>query len=568
MLKDYLCETAIGEGDFAPETWMTPSALYCLCAGDPSQLWLKHHGAIHGFTKDDITQTLTGFIMQKGNEYEAAWIGALAPDAVRVCEGAGDSVNPDKVRQTFALMQQQTPVITQAALCCADESIYGIADLLVHTHWLRDSGLRLGQHLPVEPAGGEGHYVVLDVKFKSGLTGRDGTLNDHYVSSQLRLYTYMLGQMQGHMPAFAYVIARDRVKDPIPAPISSQCGTPLDGDLAKLRTQFQDIVRKGSGYTPWKDECVFVNNFDDPSWEKAKKTIAEKKIQGKARELCHQISPARRAGLTGMGFLSLQDMLDNNITTAQLTALPRVGPTTAGQISAVLEANRTGKPFAPGAKPAPGRRQCEFYVDTEYFSELNVDFSQVDFTQDDPELKGCAMIFMLGVGWENAEGVWEFKHFLADAQNKASERKLLDEFCEFLEAHGCSCDADNTFLYHWTADAAKVQSAAIAHGYAADHLLRTISWQDLHNIFTGTPIGIPGAWGYGLKDVGGALASYDAAYPSTWPATLNDGANAMVQGWKAYAAPDPTASETMQELIPYLESDCRALYQITRWLRS
>ena len=38
MLKDYLCETAIGEGDFAPETWMTPSALYCLCAGDPSQL--------------------------------------------------------------------------------------------------------------------------------------------------------------------------------------------------------------------------------------------------------------------------------------------------------------------------------------------------------------------------------------------------------------------------------------------------------------------------------------------------------------------------------------------------
>ena len=105
MLKDYLCETAIGEGDFAPETWMTPSALYCLCAGDPSQLWLKYHGAIHGFTKDDITQTLTGFIMQKGNEYEAAWIGALAPDAVRVCEGAGDSVNPDKVRQTFALMQ-------------------------------------------------------------------------------------------------------------------------------------------------------------------------------------------------------------------------------------------------------------------------------------------------------------------------------------------------------------------------------------------------------------------------------------------------------------------------------
>ena len=568
MLEDYLCEDAIGGGDFAPKGWMTPSALRGLCGGDLSSLWLEHHGSAYGFKKDDLAQSLTGFIMKKGNEYEAAWIAALASGAVCVCDGPSDSVDPEKVRSTFALMQRRMPVITQAALCCAGESIYGIADLLVHTHWLKSNGLSLGQHLPVEQEGGEGHYVVLDIKFKSGLAGKDGMVNDRYVSSQVRLYTYMLGQMQGYMPAFAYVIARDRVKDPVPVPIGSQFGAPLDNDLAALRAQFQDIVLQGAGYTPWKDERVFINNFDDAAWATAKKTIAEVMITGKARELCYGINSQRRDCLTAMGFLSLQNMLDNTITTAQMTALPGIGAVRAGQISAVLAANRTGRPFVPGAKPVPAKRPRELYVDTEYFSNLNVDFSQIDFTQDSPELRGCAMIFMIGVGWENAEGEWEFKSFLAGAENWDSEKKLLDEFCEFLESHGCTGDSGDTVLYHWTADAAKVRAAAEAHGYLNGHLLRGIAWEDLNTFFTRAPLAIPGAWGYGLKAIGVSLAAYDAAYPLTWPATLSDGASAMVQGWEAYAGPDPTASKNMQDLIPYLESDCRALYQITRWLRS
>lgn len=570
MLEDHLCETAIGSGDFAPKSWMKPSALRCLVEGDPSQLWLEHHGAAHGFTQDDIAQTLTGFILQKGNEYEAAWINALAPDAARVCEGPWDSVNPDKVRETFALMQQKTPVIAQAALCCAGESIYGIADLLVHTHWLRDRSLSLGQNTPREPAEGEGHYVVLDIKFSTRLDSKDADkrLNWLYISSQLRLYTYMLGRMQGHMPGFGYVIARDRVKAPLPVPIKSHTlDAPLDEDLAELRAKYQDIVLEGANYNPWTNECVFVNDFNDPAWKTAKKAIAEK-IAGRARELCHEISPKRRQSLTALGFFSLQDMLDKHITEAQLQTIGGLGANKARQIFTILTANRTQQPSFPDQKPAPAKRQCELYVDTEYFSNLNVDFSQVDFTQDNPEMKGCEMIFMLGVGWENASGGWEFQRFLADAQEKASEKKLLDEFCAFLSSHGCSCEADHTVLYHWTADATKVKGAARAHEYAAGHLLHDIPWEDLHKHFTGTPIGIPGAWGYGLKELGLALTVHDPTYPIAWPMTLSDGANAMVQGWKAYAEPNPVESDTMQTLIPYLESDCHALYQIARWLRS
>ena len=62
MLEDYLCEDAIGGGDFAPKGWMTPSALRGLCDGDLSSLWLEHHGPAHGFKKDDLAQSPSGFI--------------------------------------------------------------------------------------------------------------------------------------------------------------------------------------------------------------------------------------------------------------------------------------------------------------------------------------------------------------------------------------------------------------------------------------------------------------------------------------------------------------------------
>jgi hypothetical protein len=42
----------------------------------------------------------------------------------------------------------------------------------------------------------------------------------------------------------------------------------------------------------------------------------------------------------------------------------------------------------------------------------------------------------------------------------------------------------------------------------------------------------------------------------------------MVAGWQAYREPQLLGSPEMRALQAYLQADCRALWNILRWLRS
>jgi uncharacterized protein len=78
---------------------------------------------------------------------------------------------------------------------------------------------------------------------------------------------------------------------------------------------------------------------------------------------------------------------------------------------------------------------------------------------------------------------------------------------------------------------------------------------------------IPGAWSYSLKAIGKALIAIDPGYDPQWPTDLGDGSTAQVMGWYAYQCPDPIESYEMRQLRTYLAADCRATYQVLRWLR-
>ena len=61
----------------------------------------------------------------------------MAPDAVKVCQSWEDVRKPEKIREVLELLQKETPVLFQVPLWWAPEKIYGIADLVVHSTWLR-----------------------------------------------------------------------------------------------------------------------------------------------------------------------------------------------------------------------------------------------------------------------------------------------------------------------------------------------------------------------------------------------------------------------------------------------
>jgi hypothetical protein len=566
-------ETAIGGHPQVPPDWMPATQVGPFLLEDPALVWLEFHGAAHGFQPDTSPYEMPQFLAEKAQQFERKWLAEMAPGAVWVCAEPREGREAHKVEQTFELMAQGVPVLVQPALWWAPERIYGVPDLLIHTSWLqaRFPGLMdVAEARSPAPHLGrgarDGHYVVLDLKFTTKLDDRGKARDLEVYRAQVRVYSYMLGQLQGLMPGGAFLVARDRVADPLPVELVSELGRPLDGDLVAIRDHFVDIKLNGDRYLPWRDAIV-ASNLDHPDdrWCTAKEIIARQKVPGGDPSRLYQVGGRAREQLAALGYPSLDSLLQADPAEIPFEAIRGLGAKRAGRMRAILEANRSGVPVLPARDKIPPPRPHEFYVDFEYLTNVNVDFE----TQW-PALEGCEMVFMIGVGWD-AQGAWHFRPFTAQRECQDRELAIFEQFLDFLrtETGGATPDGSRIALCHWTgAEVWQARRVADRHRLPPDHPLRQLPWCDLQTVLLDAPAALPGAWGYGLKAVAGALGDLDPAYRTEWPASLDVGLQAMVMGWRAYQAADPTTSEEMGLIKRYLEADCVALRQILRWLRS
>lgn len=528
--------------------WATPSRLRPLFYEDPALVWLEHHGAAHGFMPDAPSASLMAMLERKGREFERAWLSRVAPEAETVCAEPWEARQAGRVRDTLALMERGAPVIAQPALWWPDVGLYGAPDLIVLAGWLRE---RLGADLPADADG----YVVIDLKFTSKLDAPAKQADWRYYSAQVRLYSFMLGQIQGWMPPEAYLVTRDRLLEPLAVAVGSQCGGPLDPDLAERAAEYRRIASEGGGSRPWRDGWVACNHSHrDERWARAKQSMLER-VEGGAVERMWYVGPGAARKLLDAGIGSLRQLMD-----CDPDQLPKGVLRRRPQMLAIMEANRSGRPLRP-AGVAPAEAPFEFFVDCEYFSSVNVDFDR-----EWPELRGLPIIFMLGVGWVEG-GAWRYRDFVAAAETLAAERALLCQFADFLlEQTGGELGA--CALYHWShADPGAVGRAVGRQGWGDDHLLRGLDWRDLEAQCVRHACALPGAWSYSLKAVARALADWDASYDPAWPDELDDGGMAQVLGWQSYQCPAPLESDEMKLLRAYLAADCRAVRQVLRWLR-
>lgn len=573
MSTDTVLATATGGHLQVPETWMSASGVEPLVLGDPVLVWLKYHGEEQGFHRDASPYDFIDFIGEKGRQFEDKWIEELVPDAVRVCARAHEVRDRAKVRETLELMRAGTPALVQPALWWAPERIYGVPDVLVHTSWLR-------VHIPhlingSDPSatapglsgnGRRDHYIVFDMKFTSELDSPHKTPDLSSYAGQVRLYAYMLGHLQGIMPQHSYLVTRDRILNPLPIEITSELGRPLDSDLAALRDQYVTIKVDGAQYVPWRDAIVASDlSHRDERWFTAKRTIARECMPGRDPAIVYQIGPTVKRALEGFGFSTLDSLLQVDPGEIPLEQCDNLGPANAERIRAILEANRTGSAVVPPSTPTPAKKEYEFFVDFEYFSNVNVDFER-----QWPGLEGCEMIFVIGLGWEE-EGEWAYRSFAASAENHVRERVMLESFVEFLDrqTEGAFLDGRRSTIYHWTgAEVWQSLRAAERHELPDGHPLRSLPWSDLQKCFLEGPIGLPGAWTYRLKDVTKALANLWLEFNLEWPGDLDQGLRAMVMGWRAYQSQRPLETKEMGIVTDYLEADCRALWAILKWMRS
>jgi hypothetical protein len=564
---------ATGGFDTVQKDWMPATAIRPLLFDDPGLIWLDYFGEENGFKHDSSPYEFLNFIGTKGRQFEDKWIREVASTAVLICTQDFEVRSRERVIQTIEHVCKGTPVLAKPALWWSKERIYGVPDLIVHTSWLAERFHTLIPGFEDEsPAphvtGGDrpGHYVVFDIKFTTGLDGSDKKLAFANYAAQTRIYSFMLGQLQGSMPRHAYIVARDRLFDPMPIRITSALDQPLDGDLASLRDQFLQIKSAGSKYLPWRDSIVESNlSNKDEGWTTAKELIATDKVPGRDPSLLYQVSLSIKRELNSLGFPNLDSLLAIDPVRVPLEKCKGLGPKRSKPMRAVLEANRSGKPVKPSAALLPAVRRHEFFVDFEYLTNVNVDFDK-----QWPTLPGNEMVFMIGVGRNTSEG-WAFAPFVAAAENPQQEKEMFSEFLAFLdrETNGRTTDPSEVVLYHWTgAEVWQARRSSDRLALSVSHSLRMLPWFDLQKPFVEGPAAVPGAWAYGLKEIALALGNLDAKLAVQWPQELSEGLNAMVMGWRAYSGADPLQSNEMVLLRQYLEVDCAALSAVLKWLRA
>ena len=550
---------ATGGHKQVPKTWVSGTGLRQLLQEDPALLWLKYHGKQHGLEEDPAEYSFLSWIGDKGREFEAAWIRNVCPEAVQAMHEDVDVRRVQGLTRTLALMARKVPVITKAALWWAPEKIYGSADLIVLASWLYE---RFPHLRPTEETDPD-HYVVLDAKFTTGLDKSDKKTDLACNSAQIRMYSYMLGHLQGHhMPRTAYLITRDRPFDPLPVAVNHSLNAPLDPFLAQQRDLHTHIKLHGHQYTPWTHDmvrCNFSNSHDEP-WSGAKKKIMRELTPGGALEMLPHVGRVQAEALREQGYPSVGEMLRYMPEQLPLEKLHGIGDKIAGRIRAVLRANLMNAASPISAAHLPPRRNVELFVDYEYFTNINVDFE----TQW-PSLEGREMIFMVGVGWED-RGRWQYRQFVAEAETREAERAMFEKFLLFLEACGVFVSAGNAVLYHWS-NAEVWQSRAAAERLGLPHLA-TLPWFDLQKPAHAVPLGLPGCWDYGLKSVAKALGNVSAEHQVEWPSGLADGLSASVMGWRMYEQTEPLKSPELEMLSQYLEIDCKAMWAVLSWMRA
>lgn len=539
-----------------PEDWMPATATRAFVFEDPILVWLNFYGEAQGFHKDTSPYEFTEFIFEKGRQFERKWISELAPEAFRVCSQAYEVRDVEKFRQTLELIEQGVPVIAAPALWWAPERIFGVPDLLVDSRWLRE-------RLPVMQSQSDsaGHYTVLDMKFTTKLDSSEKKLSLQNFAAQVRIYSYIVGQLTDAMAPRAFLVCRDRIDNPLGVSIQSAVGAPLDNDLRGIRDQYLDIKLNGGQYRPGIDAEIAANlgNDQDDPWHTAKLEIARDRVPGGDPCLVYEIGKTQKQALADRGFPSLQAMLGTAPDQIPLESCKGLGAAKCPRIRAVLRANREGTVTPSRPSCLPPSKPIEFYVDFETFNNLNVDFEK-----EWPTLEGCEMVFMIGVACVQ-HGKWEYQAFIANAESQESERRLLEDFEAFLcaKAGNRLIDVSSTALFHWTsAEVWQLRRACDRHGFGAGHTLRTLPWYDLQKeVFLSEPVGVPGAFAYGIKEVVYALGLVE------WPGDLDDGLRASVAGWKAYRTSQPLESDHMTIVQQYNEVDCKALYELVRWLR-
>ena len=194
----------------------------------------------------------------------------------------------------------------------------------------------------------------------------------------------------------------------------------------------------------------------------------------------------------------------------------------------------------------------EIFVDFETFSDLCHNFDEF------PKQSYFNIIYMIGIGMRDKDNNWVYKSFICEKPTKENELLIIKEFYDFYKQLG------KPPAYFWHAEESFLKKSC--KGTELSNI--DIDWIDMCKIFREEPITIKGCFGFGLKQIANKMKEY-GMINTILESECTNGMMAMIKAWKCYNnIPNPKDSPIMKDIEKYNEFDCKALFDIMKYIRT
>ena len=508
--------------------WINASELYNWANGDQLLDWLDMYGLEKGLAKDEPDPNyieeadLDVFTRNKGNEFEDRVLGLIRKKFdVAIIEGARG--NHDSVfKQTLRLMSEGKEAIYQGLVRDEDRQVFGVPDLIIR-------GDAMERLVPGSLEGPENSHYIIDIKYTGLKLNKNGDLSakHSWEKVQLALYEGALTKMLHRDLQRSYILGRSASGDTGSCFDALGWAKPADPNVAATVTEglawVHDLRERGAGW-----------HLDPPSDPRL------------------TFDPRRTHG--GEWTKVIEELYE-----------PEEEPSDTQPISPErILANRDEWIENKGV---------EFYVDFETLNSMNDDFTRL------PEPNGKPMIFMVGCGHEE-DGEFKFKVWTAREETYDEENRIIEEWLNHMEEtrSRLAPQVERPHLFHW------FRHEPVELGKAADRHnrpdWRDVPWYDLlAKVMRAEPVIVRGVHGHSLKPVTRSMNEMGLIETVWADSQVSGGTEAMTAAWWCYeqvrengVSVHEVALDDKEPLMPEVESynevDCKAMWEILRYLRA
>lgn len=573
-------------------SWLSATQTRNFLLNDQLTDWLKMYRSFSATPKSAFAK----FICDQGNKFEANVIENLRQKFNLVSILPNDfRITEETCKRTKDAMQQGIALIHAAPFQNKMNYTRGIIDLLVRSDVLGSLTKttrypsRLTQYKAPKLSGNY-HYVALDIKFCTLALRSDGVHlmnSDNFPAYKGQLYTYTqaLQDLQGYTPRYAYVLGR-RWRTTVRGETYSgmNCFDRLGTiDYEDIDVEYQnktengrvwlrDLKKNGKDWLPGSRPELFPNMAVDAYEFQAEKERIAKDL-GEI-SMIWQCGTTQRENAMNSGINSWRN---RKLTAENMGVKGEVrGPT----VDAIIQANRDGKYVGI---QLPKTVNAEVFVDFETFPDI--------FCADVPESKRTDTIFMIGVwflqtvstntvakGKREIEPVKEYvyTHFTVKDLSLEEEYRIMNEFAQFMKTLNYST------MWYWAAEErmwATAEQRQYSRLASNENLKNSIAtdwnfrgfWTDLCSVLRENKVAIPGAFGYGLKEIASALYERKAIKTKLCVEGVANGQNASILAYNRYmelGTVSPYTDEVINEIAKYNCFDVKILWEILNYFRN